>query len=202
MKLIGSYTSPYVRKVHVMLIEKALPFELVIDPPWEATTHVPDINPLGKVPALVADDGEVFADSNVIAEYLENLHVAPAFLPADPMARLRVRNLTMLADGITDAGVALMLERKRPPEIQQAGWMERQRGKIERGLDALERHASHGECLHPDGFGLADVAIACCVAWLDFRMPDLAWQAKRPALAAQVMRTLARPSFVATVPKG
>ena len=108
MKLIVSLTSPYARKIRIVLAEKGLPFDQEVDIPWLAETHVPDFNPLGKVPALVADDGEVWYDSPVIAEYLETLG-GPALLPADRLAALPVRQAEALADGITDAAVAAFL---------------------------------------------------------------------------------------------
>ncbi|RTF88710.1 glutathione S-transferase N-terminal domain-containing protein, partial [Serratia marcescens] len=93
MKLIGSYTSPFVRKISVMLLEKGIAFEFVNDPPYEPGSRVKELNPLAKVPVLIADDGEVFYDSPVVAEYLELLAVEPAFLPAERAAALRVRQV-------------------------------------------------------------------------------------------------------------
>ena len=90
MKLVASLTSPYARKIRVALAEKSLPFELEVDIPWLADTRVPSYNPLGKVPALVADDGELWFDSPVIAEYLDTL-AGPLLLPADRAAALSVR---------------------------------------------------------------------------------------------------------------
>lgn len=117
MKLVASLTSPYARKIRVALAEKNLPFELEVDIPWLADTRVPSYNPLGKVPALVADDGELWFDSPVIAEYLDTL-AGPLLLPADRAAALPVRQAEALADGITDAAVAAFLESHRPPEKQ------------------------------------------------------------------------------------
>ncbi|MGW8665172.1 glutathione S-transferase N-terminal domain-containing protein [Serratia ureilytica] len=97
MKLIGSYTSPFVRKISVMLLEKGIAFEFVNDPPYEPGSRVKEQNPLGKVPVLIADDGEVFYDSPIVAEYLELLTVEPAFLPADRAVALRVRQVAALA---------------------------------------------------------------------------------------------------------
>ena len=118
MKLVVSLTSPYARKIRVVLAEKGLPFELEVDIPWLADTRVPGYNPLGKVPALVADDGEVWFDSPVIVEYLDTL-AGPALLPADRLAALPVRQAEALADGITDAAVAAFLEGMRPAERQE-----------------------------------------------------------------------------------
>ena len=200
MKLIASLTSPYVRKIHVLLREKNLPFEFVNDPPWEAGSHVADVNPLGKVPALVADSGEVFFDSPVIADYLDTLGAHAPQIPADPLEAVRVRQLEALADGITDAAVVWLLETRRPAEKQEASVIERQRAKVERGLNVLEHRLAASEWLHAHAFSRADIAAACGVLWLDVRLPHFDWRAGRPALAAHAARLAQRPSFVATVP--
>ena len=152
--------------------------------------------------AALTEAGETFIDSSVIAEYLETFNAAPAFLPSDPLERVRVRNLATIADGITDAGVTIFLERKRAAEFQQAGWVERHTDKINRALDLLETQANQADTLQPDGYSLADLSIACSLAWLDFRLPDIDWRKGRPALTAQVTHSLTRPSMIATVPKG
>ncbi|WP_080081712.1 glutathione S-transferase, partial [Salmonella enterica] len=105
MKLIGSYTSPFVRKISVLLLEKGITFEFINELPYEADNGVAQYNPLGKVPALVTEKGEYWFDSPIIAEYIELLDIAPAMLPRDPMAALKVRQLEALADGIMDAAL-------------------------------------------------------------------------------------------------
>lgn len=199
MRLIVSLTSPYARKIRVLLAEKQLPFDLVVDIPWNADTRVPDFNPLGKVPALVADDGEVWFDSPVIAAYLETLG-GPAFLPADPRAALDARQAEALADGITDAAVAAVLERNRPLEQQGTGFIPRQLDKVARGLDALEARAQAGRGLNGAALTVADVAAGCTLGYLDFRFSDLDWRSSHPTLTALAARLFARPSFVATTP--
>lgn len=114
MKLIGSYTSPFVRKISVILLEKRIPFEFVNESPYSESNGVARYNPLGKVPALVTDDGECWFDSPVIAQYLELLGVAPPMIPADPRAALRMRQLEALADGVMEAAQALVREKARP----------------------------------------------------------------------------------------
>ncbi|VTO15210.1 glutathione S-transferase, theta [Klebsiella variicola] len=114
MKLIGSYTSPFVRKISVILLEKRIPFEFVNESPYSESNGVARYNPLGKVPALVTDDGECWFDSPVIAQYLELLGVAPPMIPSDPRAALRMRQLEALADGVMEAAQALVREKARP----------------------------------------------------------------------------------------
>jgi glutathione S-transferase len=199
VKLVASLTSPYARKIRVILAEKQLPFELAVDIPWNADTHVPDYNPLGKVPALVADDGRVWFDSPVVAAYLETL-ASPALLPAEPLTALIVRQTEALADGITDAAVANFLEAKRPAGQQDATSLARQLGKIHRGLVALETRASRGEGLNGPALSLGDVAAGCALGYLDFRFASLDWRSPCPTLAGLAARLFARPSFATTVP--
>ena len=199
MKLIASLTSPYARKIRVVLAEKGLPFELEVDIPWLADTRVPGYNPLGKVPALVADDGEVWFDSPVIAEYLDTL-AGPLLLPADRTAALPVRQAEALADGITDAAVAAFLEGMRPAERQDPAAIERQLGKISRGLTALEARVAQRKGCAGEALTIADIAIGCTLGYLDFRFAHLGWRAAHPQLAAWADGLLARPSFTASAP--
>ena len=199
MKLVASLTSPYARKIRVALAEKSLPFELEVDIPWLADTRVPNYNPLGKVPALVADDGELWFDSPVIAEYLDTL-AGPALLPADRLAALPVRQAEALADGITDAAVAAFLEGMRPAERQDPASIERQLGKIHRGLAALEQRLAQRKGLGGEALTIADIAAGCTLGYLDFRFAHLGWRAAHPQLAAWADGLLARPSFTASAP--
>lgn len=199
MKLVASLTSPYARKIRVALAEKSLPFELEVDIPWLADTRVPDYNPLGKVPALVADDGELWFDSPVIAEYLDTL-AGPLLLPADRAAALPVRQAEALADGITDAAVAAFLEGMRPAERQDPAAIERQLGKIGRGLTALEARVAQRKGCAGEALSIADIAIGCTLGYLDLRFAHLGWRASHPQLAAWAAGLLARPSFTTTAP--
>ena len=199
MKLLASLTSPYARKIRVALAEKGLPFTLEVDIPWLPETSVPSYNPLGKVPALVADDGEVWFDSPVIAEYLDTL-AGPALLPADRLAALPVRQAEALADGITDAAVAAFLEGMRPAERQDPASIERQLGKIHRGLAALEQRLAQRKGLGGEALTIADIAAGCTLGYLDFRFAHLGWRAAHPQLAAWADGLLARPSFTASAP--
>lgn len=199
MKLVASLTSPYARKIRVALAEKSLPFELEVDIPWLADTRVPSYNPLGKVPALVADDGELWFDSPVIAEYLDTL-AGPLLLPADRAAALPVRQAEALADGITDAAVAAFLEGMRPAERQDPAAIERQLGKISRGLAALEARVAQRKGCAGEALSIADIAIGCTLGYLDLRFAHLGWRASHPQLAAWAAGLLARPSFTTTAP--
>ncbi|OYD55780.1 glutathione S-transferase [Thauera propionica] len=200
MKLLASLTSPYARKIRVVLAEKKLPFELVVDSPWEANTRVPTLNPLGKVPVLVADDGEAFFDSPVIVGYLETLGAEPWLLPAEPLACVRARQAEALADGITDAAVTALLESRRPDGERSAREIERQHDKIERGLVELEARVGSRRGFDGATLQIGDVAAGCALGYLDLRFPTLDWRGRHPALATYAARLLARPSFVDTTP--
>lgn len=199
MKLIGSYTSPFVRKISVILLEKDIPFEFVNEFPYNDVNGVAQYNPLGKVPALVTDNGEYWYDSQIIAQYLEQLGVAPNMLPAEPQAALKMRQLEALADGVMEAALALVREKTRPAAQQSESELLRQREKVARGLDALEGYASDG-ALRPDEVNLATISAACAIAYLNFRRVAPGWCATRPKLVRLVDSLFQRASFARTEP--
>ena len=195
MKLIGSKTSPYVRKVRVLLAEKSIACEFVEENAWSADTKVPLYNPLNKVPALVLDDGEPIYDSVVIAEYLDTLP-GPRFIPAQPRERARVRRDEALGDGIADAGITMRLERQRDPARQDEAWIARQKSKVEAGIQA----ASRSIAARPGSpITLGDIALACALFWVEFRMPEMRWR-DDPVLARWAAELEKRPSFATTRP--
>lgn len=200
MKLFASLTSPYARKIRIILAEKNLPFELVVDSPWESATQVPEVNPLGKVPVLVLDDQEVFFDSPVIAAYVETLHAPPALIPLDPLEAVRVRQTEALADGIIDAAVIALLETRRPDGERSDTVIARQMDKVGRGLAVLEKRIAGRNWFHGDAMGLGDISAAVTLGYLDLRFPQVDWRARHPSLKALSERMFARPSFADTVP--
>ena len=201
MKLIGSKTSPYVRKARVILAEKKLPFELVVENVWDAGTRIGEFNPLGKVPALVADDGEILYDSPVIAEYLDSLPGAPRLIPAAGMERARVRRDEALADGIADAGITIFLERKRESARQDPAWQARQKAKIEAGIAALAKQLGSQAFLRGSDLTLGDIAAGCALFWAEFRLPEYTWRSAHPNLKAWAEQLESRASFRETRPQ-
>ena len=197
MKLVGSKTSPYVRKVRVVLAEKALAFEFVEESAWNADTTVPRYNPLNKVPVLVLDDGECLYDSGVITEFLDTLP-GRRLLPDGAGPRARARRDEALGDGIADAGIAIFLERKREPARQDPAWIARQRDKVHAGLAAVAAAlpASAGGAAPV----LGEIAWGCALFWLEFRLPEFGWRAQYPALRAWAEALEARASFASTRP--
>lgn len=200
MKLVGSLTSPYVRKVRVLLAEKQLAHEFLEESAWNAGTTVPRYNPLNKVPALVLDDGASIYDSAVITEYVDGLP-GRRFLPAGGAERAVARCHEALGDGIMDAGITIFLERKREAARQDPAWVERQASKVNAGIAALVEALGKKPFLGGTDMALGDIACACALFWVDFRLKaDFDWRAQHPPLAAWAQRLESRPSFAATRP--
>jgi glutathione S-transferase len=202
MKLIGSLTSPFVRKVRIVLAEKQIECEFIIDTPWAAETQVSLYNPLGKIPVLVLDDGSTLYDSRVIAEYLDGLVTDRGLLPADRFERIQVRRWEALADGVADAAAAVFLEAKRPEGERSPSWIERQRGKIDLGLKAMAAELGERPWCRGNAMTLADIACGCALGYLVFRFPDIDWQQRHVNLARWYDRIMQRPAFLDTVPQG
>jgi glutathione S-transferase len=163
MKLLGSPGSPFVRKVRVIAAEKNIPLEYVVQRPNVPGSPVPDLNPLGKIPVLVLDNGEAVYDSVVIGEYLEGLKPEPRLVPAEFAARIAVKRYEALGDGLAE--VAVTISHDLGPmthKEQQAAWLERQNGKLQRALAAYERMLAGCTWLHEDRFSLADI---CASTW-------------------------------------
>lgn len=199
MKLRFSPTSPFVRKVTATLHEIGFAdrVELVTTNVWDPATDIARDNPVGKVPALVADDGTVYVESDMICAYLDSLHDGPKLIPAESPARWRVLRLQALADGILDSAVDRVKETRRPEDKQWDGLQERRRTGIERTLDLLESEADELN----GGADAGTIALGCALGYLDLRFPDEAWRGGRPKLAAWYKKFSARPSMLATVPQ-
>lgn len=200
MKLIASTTSPFARKVRVVLMEKNIPCDFIVDIPWNPDTEVPKFNPLGKVPVLVRDGGDTLYDSRVIVEYLEQVKAWPMLIPVEAEAMIAVKKFEALADGIADAAAAIFIERKRPEAQQSADWIARQHAKIDNGLATLNTMVEGPWCMGT-AFTLADIAAGSTLGYLAFRFPEIDWRGQYPALGALYARLSERDSFKATVPQ-
>jgi glutathione S-transferase len=200
MKLYGSLTSPYVRKVRIMIREKNLPGEFIVADAWAADSPVPALNPLGKVPVLALDNGELLFDSPVIVEYLDSMK-APALLPASGEAHWQTLRWAALADGILDAVVTRLLESRRPAAQQSAENIRRQEEKIARSLDYTERHLGNGPWLMSDHFTIADLTMGVALEYIDFRYPH-DWRRPHRRVGSWLAGVSARPSFIDTLPPG
>jgi glutathione S-transferase len=207
MKLIGSLTSPYVRKVRIVMAEKKLDFQLVLEDVW-ASDEIQKINPLGKVPCLVMEGqdsitGAVF-DSRVIVEYVDTLSPVGKLIPAGGRERCEVRTWEALADGVVDAAILVRLERTwagRSAEQRSAAWDQRQMDKVNAGLAAMSQGLADKTWCSGTHFSLADISLGCALGWLEFRFPELAWRETYPNLARHYDKLAARPTFVDTVPR-
>jgi len=200
MKLIGTHTSPFVRKTRIVLAEKKIDYDYVVDSPWEADTSVPSANPLGKVPVLVFDDASTLFDSRVIVEYLDSMTPNAKLFPATGRERITIKRWEALADGICDAAVAAFLEARRPKKQQSPEWIARQRDKVDRGLAALAADLGEAPWCFGNALSLADIAVGAMLGYLVFRFPDIDWQTQYPNLARLYEKLMTRPSFQATVP--
>lgn len=200
IKLVTSLTSPYGRKVRMVLLEKKIPFQLEVENPWLPDTRVIEINPLGKVPVLVLEDGVSVFDSRVIVEYLDTLTPVAHLIPPDAKSRMIVRGIEALADGVIDAAVAVYLERKRSMEKQDADWIILQEKTLHRGLEALSCALGEKTVFLGITMTLADIATVCVLGYLDLRFAELAWRETHPNLAGLADRLAERASFKETVP--
>ena len=200
MKLITSLTSPYGRKVRVVLLEKKIPFQLQVENPWLPDSPVAGLNPLGKVPVLVLEDGESVFDSRVIVEYLDHVSPVAHLIPSELKSRMVVRGVEALADGVTDAAVAVYLEKKRAPEQQSSDWLMLQEKTLFRALEALSEALGEKSWYLGNSMTLADVACGCTLGYLGLRFPEIDWRTAHPNLARLYEKLMTRASFNETVP--
>ena len=201
MKLIGSLASPYVRKVRVVMAEKKLDYELLLEDVWAPDSTISLSNPLGKVPCLIMEDNGAMFDSRVIVEYLDTMSPVGKLLPSQGRERASIKCWEALADGVLDAGILVRLERTQRPQVQQSEvWIERQLTKIDNGLQAMSAGLNETPFCAGTHFTLADVAVGCALGWLAFRFPEITWRDDYPNLARLFDKLSERQSFKDTVP--
>ena len=200
MKLIGSLTSPYVRKARVVLAEKKIDYEFELDSPWTPATQVANVNPLGKIPVLLLDDNTSLFDSRVIVEYLDNVAPNNKLMPNQNRERIEVKRWEALADGVCDAAALTFLEKKRPAAQQAADWIMRQEDKIGRSLEFMAEELGDKSFCMGMHFSLADVAVGCALGYLILRFPEIHWQEQHANLARLYGKLMTRSAFAETVP--
>ena len=203
MKLIGSNTSPYVRKVRIVMAEKKLDYDYVLEDVWADETTIGLTNPLAKVPCLIMEGGEAIFDSRVIVEYFDTLSPVGKLIPSSGRERAEVKTWEALADGVLDAAVLARLENTwsgRAATERSQTWVDRQMGKIDQSLKAM----SHGlgDKVYYSGIhlSLADVAVGCALGYLDFRFPQVDWRSAHPNLAKLADKLAKRQSFIDSLP--
>jgi len=195
LKLIGSSTSPYVRKARLVLLEKNIPHTYVVDPPSDPNSEAYRVNPLGRIPALILDDGTCVFDSPVIAEYVDSLNDTPVLIPRhDALARMRVKRWEALADGIMDSAIVVRNERVRPLEKQEQGTLDLHYGAVTRTLAHVAGQLGSREWCEDDSISLGDLALLSALVYLDLRQAERDWRSTHPNLAAWFNRLNARPS--------
>ena len=203
MKLIGSNTSPYVRKVRIVMAEKKLDYQFVEEDVWAATTVMAHSNPLGKVPCLVMEGGEAVFDSRVIVEYLDTLSPVGKLIPGQGRERAEVKTWEALADGLLDAAVLARLESTwtgRSDAQRSQAWIDRQMGKIHATVKAMSVGLAEKSFCSGIHFSLSDVAVGCALGYLDLRFTQINWRESYANLAKLQEKLMLRPSFIETNP--
>jgi glutathione S-transferase len=185
LRLIASLTSPYVRKVRIVMAEKRIDCQLELE----------------DVPCLIMEDGGAVFDSRVIVEYLDTLTPLAKLIPGNGRERVEVRTWEALADGVLDAAILVRLEQtQRPREQQSQKWIDRQMGKVHAGLAAMSRGLGEKPWCAGQSYTLADIAVGCALAYLDFRFAQIDWRGQYQNLARLYDKLAARPSFIDTAP--
>jgi glutathione S-transferase len=203
MKLIGATASPYVRKVRVVMAEKKLDYQFVLENVWADDTTISASNPLGKVPCLVMEGGEAVFDSRVIVEYLDTLSPVGKLIPPQGRERAEVKTWEALADGVVDAAILARLERvwahRQEGERSQA-WIDYQLRKVNDGLKSMSQGLGDKPYCSGIHLSLSDIAVGCTLGWLEFRFPEIGWRSEYPNLGKLMDKLMLRPSFADTQP--
>lgn len=203
MKLLGSTSSPYVRKVRVVMAEKKLDFTFVPEDVWSASTTIAESNPLGKVPCLIMEGAEALFDSRVIVEYLDTLSPVGKLIPPVGRERAEIKTWEALADGLMDAAILARLEATwtgRTKAQRSQAWIDRQLAKVNATVKAMSNGLGDKPFCGGIHFSLADVAVGCALGYLDFRFPQIEWRTDYPNLVRLHDKLMQRPSFADTVP--
>ena len=203
MKLLGSNTSPYVRKVRVVLAEKKLDVDFVTEDVWSAQTTIADVNPLGKVPCLIMEGGEALFDSRVIVEYLDTLSPVGKLIPSTGRERAEIKTWEALSDGLLDAAILARLEATwggRTESERSQAWIDRQMVKIDAAVKAMSRGLGDKPFCAGIHLSLADISVGCALAYLDFRFAQIDWRGAYPNLLKLQDKLMQRTSFIDTQP--
>lgn len=202
MKLIGSLTSPFVRKVRIVMAEKKLDYHLTIEEVWSETTTISESYPLGQVPCLIMEGGEALFDSRVIVEYLDTLSPVGKLIPSTGRERAEVKTWEALADGLIDASILARQEKRWPSRLESErsqAWIDRQMAKVQKSLVAMEKGLGDKVFCFGIHLSLADIAVGCALGYLDLRFEELLWRESHPALTKLYEKLSLRSSFVETL---
>lgn len=200
MKLLGSSTSPYARKARLVLLEKGIPHDYVNDPPTHPDSLVFQVNPLGRIPALILDNGFCIFDSAVITDYADSMNDDPVLIPRnDVEMRMRVKRWEALADGIMDSAVVVRTESMRPAEMQLASTSQLHNDAISLALAYAANLLGEKTWCECERLTLADLALLSALLYLDLRQSTRDWRGAHPNLAAWFKKIYARPSVQSTL---
>lgn len=200
MKLIGSLTSPYVRKARIVLAEKKIEYDFVVESPSNPGSTIADFNPLARIPVLILDDETPVFDSPVIVEYLDNAAPNNKLMPQPNRERMEVKRWEAVADGVLDAAVENRRASLLAPALQNPADVARNQAVILRSLDFISRELGEKSWCMGTHFGMADVAVGCALGYLDFRFPQIDWRSAHPPLHKLFDKLMQRPSFQDTAP--
>ena len=198
MKLYGSLTSPYVRKVRIVLKEKGLAHDLIVEGPADAAGNVARLNPLRAIPVLERDDGEVLFDSLMICEYLDSLNEKPRLYPVSGEARWQALRWQALGQGMLEATVARMVEGRKPAEKQDASVLTKHEARIAAAVAFAAARVPASGFLYGNSIGIADIALGTALGYLDLRYVH-DWRGQHPKLANWFAPIGQRASFVETL---
>jgi glutathione S-transferase len=199
MKLLGSDGSPYARKARVAIVEKGVACEFIAASPRDPGSGVSAANPLGKIPTLLVDDGIAIYDSSVIAEYVDGIGSGPKLIPETFAERIAVRRWEALGNGLLDATVAIMHDRRLPAAQQRgAEYTLRQMDKIEAALAFIDKTVAGTDFVHGEKMSLGDVVCGTALGYLDFQLPDFDWRGRYANVKRYAAKLAARPAFVST----
>jgi glutathione S-transferase len=202
MKLLGSLTSPYVRKVRIVMAEKRLDYQLEIEDVW-GSDHILESNPLGKVPCLVMEAGEAVFDSRVIVEYVDTLSPVGKLIPERGRERAEVRTWEALGDGVCDAALNARMEAHwahRPAAQRSQPWVDRQLVKINASVAAMSKGLGDKPYCSGIHFSLSDIAVGVALGYLDYRFSEIDWRGPHANLARLHDKLMTRQSFIDTAP--
>lgn len=200
-KLILSTTSPYARRVRITALENNIDFDVAVDVPWNEDTGVIKLNPLGKIPVWITESNENIFDSRVIVEFLE-IQNGYKFSSPDPLKYLEIKRVESLAEGVMDASLCLFAERKkRPKDLQHQWWLDRQFGKVHRGLTQLQDLLGSHQYIYDNRLTVADFALISALGYVQLRFDDdFSLKEKYPVLMRYYDRLMSRESVKSTIP--
>jgi len=195
LKLLYTPRSPYARKVRVLAAEKHIPLECVEEDLSNKSDNFVVVNPVGKIPVLIIEDGHILTDSKVICEYLDFLKSQPVLIPHEPPQRFKILNLAAIADGLIDVTVAAFMESFRHPNSDNSAYITMSEATINRCLQYFEKHVQEVQSL-----SMASIALACAIGYAQFRFAALWPRSDCPQLLKWYEEFSSRQSMVLTKP--